>query len=304
MGMFKLNSSEIKLANFILYCANSGKKSVFPAKEGWVPHLTHYYPEPKEKYYRLILLKNETHNIAIIPVDETVETHHLKLMSPKTIKHYLEYAFSKKMNDVELFFLTNENMEEQLVQTLSHINHMAGVISLFPGKIKFSRGEFKNSRLEYRLSKLKPNPDYIPNVLPLGIQQLSDDIGRISFYHSILHLIGQSWLEGEQNISLIDVLHHYNPFYSCFNKKDKKEFLDAITKDLKQAFQKYYDGVVVLNMHQKNNKSHPIAMVEFLSKATSKKDISTWFKKQKQALEWLQNSHQQMLLNVLSLIED
>lgn len=304
MGMFKLNSSEKKLANFILYCADNDKKAVFPSSEGWNSYFTHYYPEPKGKYYHLVFFQNGDHNIAIIPVDETFDRQHLKLMKPKTVKHYLEYAFSKRMEQVELFFLTNESTEEHILDSLSKLEHPGGLITLLPGKIKFSKGEFENSRLEYRLLKLKPNPDYIPNVLPFGLQQMGDDIGRMSFYHSLLHLVGQNWLEGEASVALVDILHRYNPFYNCFNKRDKREFLNIIADDLSQVFKKYYKGILRLEMHRKKDTSHPVAVIEFLSAPSSKKEVSIWFKKQKQALEWLQNSHQQMLLNVLSLIED
>lgn len=273
-------------------------------KEGWEKHLTHYYPESGQKYYHLIYFTNGTQHLVFIPVDEVTEAHHLKVMSLKTIQHYLEYTLSTSIKGLELFFFTNESCEEELLETLNSLEHQAGVLTLCPGKIEFSRGEFKNSRLEYRFSKLKPNPDYVPGILPLGIQQLGDDMSRVSFYHSILHLISQSWLEGEQNIALIDVLHRYNPFYDCFNKQDKKEFLDVIGKDLKEAFKKFYSGIMTVENYRKNSNSHPVIMIDFLKEASSKKEISNWFKKQKQALDWLQSSHQQMLLNVLSLIEE
>lgn len=297
--MFEYSCSTTHLANWVFSQVSNQPGAVFPKRKGWSYFVKSVYPAGSERSILMVMTATNSECVLFIPVDSSVDGTQIRsALKPETLKA-LRQEF--KQVSYQSVLITCERQQERVMRLLDEKDLRSPLLVLNSDRIGFLRGNFENPRLEFRLSQLDYDPDLIPGYFHDNRLHGLETVQKSLFYQNLFHLLNRLWLSAEKSIQLRQLINRSIPCWSYFRRADQKKILAQVHSELTDAFQRYFNGLISLETYQKKAGSQPEEVLNLPVPPDSKKALSAWSKKQKQALAYLNESSKPLSIEELEL---
>ncbi|MBU2646577.1 hypothetical protein KKI24_17850 [bacterium] len=297
--MFEYSCSGTHLANWVLSQVNDTAGAIFPKRKKWSFYIKVFYPAGSDKSALMILVANQNECVVFIPIDETIDAQQIRSILKPELIWSLRSDF--KWASYQRILLTCERQHSRVLEQLDEKNTGNTVLVLSSESVYFSRGNFENPRLEYRLSQIEYDPDLIPGFFPDSRLKVEETIQKSLFYQHFFHGLNRLWLQGEKSIPLRSIVSRSVPCWSHFRRVDQKRMMELINTELETVFQRFFEGLLTLDIYRKKASSQPEVIIVFPDPPETKKIMSIWRRQQKSALEYLHGAAKQLSIDELQL---
>jgi len=297
--MFKYSCSAANLVNWVYSQVNDQAGAVFPRRKGWSFFIRTFYPAGTESGMLAAVTANNAECVVFFPVDDTVD-------NPQIVGGLKPGALENLNRDFrriscQSILIASERQEERMLALLEKKRLATPLLVLYADRIEFRRGNFNNPRLEFRVSQLKFDPDLIPGVFRDSRIRSLGSSHRTAVYQSLFHLLNHYWLVRQNRISLRRLVNRSIPCWNQFRRADQQSVYQRIQAELDTVFGKFFEGLVRLEVYRKREGSQPEEYIVISSFPDSRKTISDWNRKQRQALGFLNDSGSPLTIEALEL---
>ncbi len=297
--MFEYSCSATHLTNWVFSQVTDQPGAVFPKRKGWSFYLKTFYPAGSDRSMLMVMAANNAECVVFLPVDDNIDQIQIKNAVKQETLKTLRTEF--KRVTYQSILLTCEKQQERVLQILKEKNSKTPLLVLSSEQVTFSTGNFDNPRLEFRLSQLDYDPDLIPGFIHDSRLRSLENVQKSLYYQHFFHLLNRHWLKKENHIPLRQIVSRSVPCWSHFRRIDQKTILQQVNSELQVVFEQFFDGMIWLDIYKKKTTSQPEVILMLSDPPESKKSVSTWGRKQKQALEFLNESRKPLSIEELEL---
>jgi len=287
------------LTNWIFSQVSDQPGAVFPKRKGWSFFMRTFYPANSDQNMLMVMVANRNECVVFCPVDETVDNLQVRGALKPAIVKSLRSSFRQVV--YQQILITCEKQQARLSRLLLEKQLKTPLLVLSSEQIQFGCGDFENPRLEFRLSQLEYDPDLIPGFLHDNRLRSVENIQKSLYYQQFFHILNRLWLQGEKQVPLRQVINQSVPCWGHFRRIDQKQMMEQTYSELQLVFGRFFEGLATIETYRKKATSQPELLITLPDPPENKKAISTWSRKQRQALEYLHESAKPLSIEELEL---